>query len=92
MPETEIVGLQEIALLAKVTRSAVFNWRTGFADFPNPLAELAAGPVFRREQVVAWLKRRRIPMATVISMINLKGGVAKTTTTVALAQMLDTEF
>lgn len=31
-------------------------------------------------------------MATVISMINLKGGVAKTTTTVALAQMLDAEF
>lgn len=31
-------------------------------------------------------------MATVISMINLKGGVAKTTTTVATAQMLDVEF
>ena len=31
-------------------------------------------------------------MATVISMINLKGGVAKTTTTVAVAQLLDVEF
>ena len=31
-------------------------------------------------------------MATVISFINLKGGVAKTTTTVAVAQMLDAEF
>ena len=31
-------------------------------------------------------------MATVISFINLKGGVAKTTTTVAVAEMLDSEF
>lgn len=31
-------------------------------------------------------------MATVISMINLKGGVAKTTTTVAVGQLLDVEF
>lgn len=31
-------------------------------------------------------------MTTVISMINLKGGVAKTTTTVAAAQMLVSEF
>ena len=31
-------------------------------------------------------------MATAVSMINLKGGVAKTTTTVAVAQLLDVEF
>lgn len=31
-------------------------------------------------------------MTTTISTINLKGGVAKTTTTVAIAQMLDVEF
>ena len=31
-------------------------------------------------------------MATVIAFINLKGGVAKTTTTVAVAQMLVAEF
>ena len=31
-------------------------------------------------------------MATVISTINLKGGVAKTTTTVAMAEMLSAEF
>jgi chromosome partitioning protein len=56
------------------------------------VAQLSAGPVFRRDQVMAWLKKRRVPMATAVSMINLKGGVAKTTTTIAMAQMLDVEF
>jgi chromosome partitioning protein len=92
MPEQEIMGLQEIAALAKVTRAAVANWRTRLKGFPEPIAQLAAGPVFRRDQVITWLKRKRKPMANVISMINLKGGVAKTTTTVALAQLLDCEF
>lgn len=88
----EFLGIHEIAALAKVSRAAVTNWRSRFPDFPEPAANLRAGPVFRRDQVIEWLKRRRIPMATVISFINLKGGVAKTTTTVAVAQMLDSEF
>jgi len=92
MPEQDIMGLQEIAALAKVTRAAVANWRSRFGDFPKPIAQLAAGPVFRRDQVLAWLKRKRKPMAIVTSMINLKGGVAKTTTTIALGQLLDAEF
>lgn len=86
------MGLQEIAAFASVTRPAVANWRKRFKDFPKPVTQLAAGPVFRRDQIISWLKRKRKPMATVISMINLKGGVAKTTTTVALAQLLDSEF
>lgn len=92
MADQDLVGLQEIAALAKVSRAAVGNWRARFADFPQPVAQLGAGPVFRQDQVITWLKRRKVPMATVISMINLKGGVAKTTTTVALAQLLDVEF
>lgn len=92
MAQTELLGIQEIAALAKVSRAAVSNWRARFADFPQPIAELAAGPVFRRDQVLTWLKRRKIRMATAISMINLKGGVAKTTTTAAVAQLLDAEF
>src|SRR5579859_34319 len=87
-PEDDYVGINEIAEFAKTSRQAVANWRARFKDFPRPVADLKAGPVFRLTQVRAWLRKRRVPMAHVISIINLKGGVAKTTTTVALAETL----
>src|SRR6185312_10447944 len=71
---------------------AVANWRSRFSDFPAPVMEFRAGPVFRARQIRAWLRRRKVPMARVISLINLKGGVAKTTTTVALAETLAARF
>jgi chromosome partitioning protein len=90
--DQDFVGVYEIAALAKVTPAAVTNWRSRFSDFPRPVSDLKSGPVFERDTIMQWLKKRRIPMSTVISFINLKGGVAKTTTTVAVAQMLDSEF
>ena len=89
--DEELMGIAEIALLARVTPQAVANWRARQAGFPKPVASLKSGPVFRRTQVRAWL-RRRVPMARVISFINLKGGVAKTTTTIAVAEILAGEF
>ena len=55
--EHDLVGINEIAAMAKVSSQAVTNWRTRATDFPRPLSELASGPVFRRPQIRAWLKR-----------------------------------
>lgn len=85
--EQDLVGINEIAEMARVSKQAVANWRVRFQEFPAPIAELKSGPVFRRSQIRAWLRRRRVPMAHIISTINLKGGVGKTHTTVALAEV-----
>jgi chromosome partitioning protein len=88
----ELVGVAEIAVMARVSRSAVANWRARFPDFPKPVAELQSGPVFSCLHVRKWLRRRKVPMAHVIATINLKGGVGKSTTTVAVGEMLSAEF
>ena len=87
-----IIGIYEIAQLAGVTPSAVANWRTRHPDFPNPVSDLKSGPVFNLDQVRKWLKKRRKNMSTVIATINLKGGVGKTTTSVALGEMFSEAF
>lgn len=85
----DFVGIGEIAQMAGVSRQAVANWRVRVSDFPAPITELASGPVFHRSHIRSWLRKnkRNIPVAHVISTINLKGGVAKTTTSVALAEV-----
>lgn len=55
--EFDVVGVNEIAEMAGVSRQAVVNWRTRSSDFPLPLKDLASGPIFRRSQVRAWLRR-----------------------------------
>ncbi len=92
MENQDIVGIYEIAQMARVTPAAVVNWRSRHADFPKPVLDLKSGPAFNVDQIRKWLKKRRSNMSTVISTINLKGGVAKTTTTVAIGEMLSEAF
>jgi chromosome partitioning protein len=88
-----MVGLAEIAAIAGVTPAAVSNWRTRSADFPTPVASLRSGPVFNRNHIRRWLRNHKgIRMAHVVSFINLKGGVGKTTTCVGVAEMLASSY
>jgi chromosome partitioning protein len=90
----DLVGIAEIAEMARVGPAAVANWRARRRGFPEPVAELRAGPVFSRVAVRRWLRRQRKGkdrMSTVLATINLKGGVGKTTTTIGIAEMLVAE-
>ncbi len=89
-----LLGVYEIAEKAGVTTGAVTNWiRRYNDDFPKPVTELQAGKFYDSDQVEAWLRKRgKIMGAKVISFINLKGGVAKTTTTVGVATVLAGEY
>jgi chromosome partitioning protein len=83
-----LVGIGEIAGIAKVSKQAVSNWRLRYDQFPKPLQQLQSGPVWSREAVEAWVKGFKGEETHILSFINLKGGVGKTTTAVAVAEML----
>lgn len=85
---TELLGITEIAEMAGVTKQAVCNWRVRYDNFPRPIQNLQSGPVWEREKVNDWVKGFKGEETHVLSFINLKGGVGKTTTAVAVAEML----
>jgi chromosome partitioning protein len=86
-----LLGIAEIADLAGVTKQAVSNWRVRYDDFPRPIQKLQSGPVWEREKVEVWVKSFKGEETHVLSFINLKGGVGKTTTAVAIAEILAQE-
>jgi len=91
MAQQDLVGVAEIAEIAAVSKQAVANWRLRYDHFPKPLQQLQSGPVWSREAIEAWVKGFKGEDTHVISFINLKGGVGKTTTAVAIAEILAQE-
>lgn len=54
----DLVGFTEIAKRHGTTPGTVRSWRYRHSDFPEPVAELAMGPVFSWEEVERWLSQR----------------------------------
>jgi hypothetical protein len=55
MAPEEVVGLAELAELLAVTKRTAARYTTR-ADFPEPLARLRSGPVWKRADVERWGK------------------------------------
>jgi chromosome partitioning protein len=91
MADSRLVGVAEIAAMARKSKQAVTNWRLRYDSFPQPIEELQSGPVWDREQVQRWVEEFTGDKTHVLSFINLKGGVGKTTTAVAVAEILAAE-
>jgi chromosome partitioning protein len=89
--DSNLLGIAEIADLARTSRQAVSNWRMRYDTFPKPMQILQSGPVWERENIESWIKSFKGEETHVLSFINLKGGVGKTTTAVAVAEMLAQE-
>lgn len=91
MSTESLLGVAEVADLADVSKQAVSNWRMRYDNFPRPLQNLQSGPVWEREKIEGWIKSFKGKDTHVLSFINLKGGVGKTTTAVAVSEMLAQE-
>jgi len=91
MSTENLLGIAEVASLAGVSKQAVSNWRMRYEHFPRPLQHLQSGPVWELEKIESWVKSFKGEETHVLSFINLKGGVGKTTTAVAIAEMLAQE-
>jgi chromosome partitioning protein len=94
-----LLGLAEVADLLGVTKQNVANWRARRDDFPSPIANLKSGPVWSSDSIQQWAAQEGMAVhvpdeqpaepsetrrATVVAMMNMKGGVGKSTLTANL--------
>jgi prophage regulatory protein len=57
-PSIELAGVAEIAELLGVSRQRVDQLVREHDDFPRPIAELAAGRIWIRQEIVDWAERK----------------------------------
>lgn len=55
----DLVSVTELATRAGRSINTVQSWRRRRRDFPKPVAELAAGPIWRWPEVAAWIHARQ---------------------------------
>jgi chromosome partitioning protein len=97
MADDQLLGLSEVADLLGTSRQAVGNWRQRRqGGFPEPMAELKSGPIWRRDDIVTWAEANGkavldaatddaaaepLRAGTTVALMNMKGGVGKSTLT-----------
>ena len=55
-PTDELVGIHEITVMLGISRQRVDKISRTDRDFPEPVAELHAGRIWRRSEVVNWAR------------------------------------
>lgn len=53
-PPGALLGVSEVAARLGVKPNTVIVWRRRHADFPEPLVQLAAGPIWWAADIDAW--------------------------------------
>ncbi|MBK7357242.1 hypothetical protein [Propionivibrio sp.] len=53
----ELVGISEIAALASTSRAAISNWVSRDPSFPEPVADLACGQIWNKQEIELWLRK-----------------------------------
>lgn len=56
MENTQLASLTELAVIAGVSRQAVWNWSKRKSDFPEPVSEGPNGPIYKVKQFETWLE------------------------------------
>jgi prophage regulatory protein len=55
----DLVAIREIATMLGVSRTRVHQIISSDGSFPEPVAHISAGRIWKRKDVEAWIKRTR---------------------------------